>query len=243
MKAQVDSILKLAFQRPYYLSDNEWMDVRSWVKDTEDTLYILGSVHDKATTYVIREAEVSIEGKDWNRLQHARSKGAIVDAVVAKLDELVEKLEPEELPDDLMSLVLEAHWGEKPTQALDVLCDALLERGDIKPPLRKIGRRSDTRTDEEKRQAERDDLRNKALRWARPYVEILFRRNWSTKPWATYSARFADFDGSNSFFGINREVDPTRLAGMRVTPITLAGLRDRVRQLSDLRDAEILDDE
>lgn len=73
--------------------------------------------------------------------------------------------------------------------ACDVLVDAGLEREAIRPPRRTIGRRADTRTDEEKLQDERDDLRKKAKAWARPFVEILFRRNWSTKPAFSDSAR------------------------------------------------------
>jgi hypothetical protein len=110
----------------------------------------------------------------------------MVDMVVRAVDDVIAKLEPPMPAEDLLDLMLQA-WGDE--QAMDVLVDAGLERGAIKPPRRHVGRRADTRTDAEKAADERADLRRKAAEWARPFVETLFRRHWSTKPAFPDSAR------------------------------------------------------
>jgi hypothetical protein len=102
--------------------------------------------------------------------------------------------------------------------ALDVLVDALLEAEWFELTWHQ------------------EHLRESAMRWARAVVSELFKEYWGTDPWMGYEARV----DPGLFWGINREVDPTRLAGMRYDGTSF---RDRVRQLTNLRDAEILSDE
>lgn len=209
----ISELLRMAVEQPYYLADDERLEVRlstasGMLEETADEVRIWGAVIKRDTYDVVRESGVTIDGRYLRRALAGGSKGAFVDLVCSKLDELYELLEPEPLPDDLMQLAMTAFGSD---DACDVLVDALLERGAVQLLRRTIGRRADTRTDDEKRADARDDLRRKAKAWARPFIEILFRRNWSVKPWAFYMNDTAP----GTMFGINRE--PTvRLRGVGV---------------------------
>lgn len=186
---QINGLLKHLYDEPFWLGVDERLDIRADIDMRSDGYMLRGVVYAPEIDDTKRFAEVPLEGSHLARL--GTSKGALVDLLRSKLEALLELLEPPQLPDHLMNLALEAWWGENPEESLDVLADAALERGDIEAPYRGLRKRADTRTDDEKAADLRAELHRKTKAWARPFVEILFRRNWSTKPWATDPLRLA----------------------------------------------------
>lgn len=167
--------------KPSWLGEDERMQIDDDPHMSEETDewilrgHVIGGMGADAP---YRAAEARISGRALAAVKY--DKEAVVDLIWETIEELVAKLEPDPLPDDLMQLAMAA-FGD--AAALDVFMDALLERGAIKPYKIRLGRRVDVRTDEEKRRHERSDLARKALDWATPHIEILFRRHWSVKPW------------------------------------------------------------
>lgn len=225
----VTAVLSRFYEPPSWLLDSERIQFRTAIRTYEDSYIIIGELFDLENPREGRykSAERSIPGKAILSATRTAAMGALVDMLHHEYISIMEELEPPMPADDLLELMMQAFGDD---QACDVLADAGLEREAIKPPVRGIPRRADTRTDDEKVADLRAELHRKAKAWARPFVEILFRRNWSTKPWAT---------------------DPPRLTGHAVITsidrnarsLTLSGLRDRVRRLSDLQEAQVFTDE
>lgn len=209
-------LIRRMYKPPSWLHEGERITFDALLEDLEDAICIRAQLFtwEEPREHRCHTAEVKIPGRSLAAT--FANKGSFVDLVHGTYVELMDLLEPPIPADELMSLSLEAHWGERPEQALDVLCDFLLERGDIKPPRRTIGTRADTRTDAEKATDERADLHKKAKAWARPFVEILFRRNWSTKPWATNPAWLV---GHATVTSIDRNAGIIRYSGGDRAPI------------------------
>lgn len=180
----VATLLKHIYEPPAWLATDERITFRTtegfFSEATADSLTIHATV-ERSFDGQLRVAEHVIPGWQWVSMMRRGEKGAIVDRVVMAYEDLMLKLEPPMPQDEIACLMLGAFGDD---QICDVLVDAGLEQGVFEPLRWGIGRRADVRTDEEKQRDARADLRMKARKWARPYVELLIRRNWSVQSWA-----------------------------------------------------------
>jgi hypothetical protein len=112
-------------------------------------------------------------------------------------------------------------------EALDVLVDQLIEAGWI-----------DSDSEDQRW------MRDFALSWAQGTARALFLVHWSTEPAFPNSPRLVDpedfWNPQRMFVGVNREADPLRLAGMRVSYTTI---EDRLRDIQRMIDRDIISQE
>jgi hypothetical protein len=176
-------VRELSRDKPSWLGEDENLTIDEPLIDVESDSWILRGhvMRGYGLDGDYRSAEARIDGKAVFHTTRNRNHSGLYSIVADAVEELLFKLAPPDLPEGLMQLAM-AQWGDE--EAAAVLVDHLIEQGSIKTWRRGIGRRSDTRTDDEKAAAEREDLRKKAKAWAKPHVELAFRRNWSTVPWA-----------------------------------------------------------